>query len=285
MMTLEDCRRFFSEEVCLAANIRSAALVDAFARVPRERFLGSGPWRIATSDVGMGAAYRMTDDAEPRHLYHNVSVALDATRDLINGQPGTLARWMDELDIHPGDRIYHLGAGVGYYTAILAEIVGADGRVIASEVDPDLAARARENLAGYANVQVHAGDGAAFDPGECDAILINAGVTHPLPAWLDRLREGGRMVLPLTVAMGATLGKGVLAKVKRERTGFSAAIVTFAVIYSCAGARDPQREPMLGKAMATGALLKMKSVRRDAHEPTETCILHGSDLCLSGVFL
>jgi protein-L-isoaspartate(D-aspartate) O-methyltransferase len=112
-------------------------------------------------------------------------------------------------------------------------------------------------------------------------MLINAGVTHPHPAWLEGLREGGRMVLPLTVAMGATLGKGMIAKIKRERGGFSACIVTFVMIYSCASVRDPQREPLLGKAMATGTLMKMKSVRRDAHEPAETCLLHGSDVCLS----
>ena len=49
----------------------------------------------------------------------------------------------------------------------------------------------------------------------CDAMLINAGVTHLYPPWLDRLREGGRLVLPLTVAMGATLGEGVVAKITR----------------------------------------------------------------------
>jgi protein-L-isoaspartate(D-aspartate) O-methyltransferase len=148
-------------------------------------------------------------------------------------------------------------------------------------VDPDLAARARDNLAGYPNVEVHAVDGAAFDPGECDAILINAGVTHPHAAWLDRLCEGGRMVLPLTVAMGATLGKGVVAKITREAGSFSARVITFVVICSCTAVRDREGEPLLGRAMATGALMKMKSVRRDAHEPAETCVLHGSDVCLS----
>src|SRR5437868_4420925 len=69
-MTLNECRRFYSEEICLAANVRSPALVDAFARVPREKFLGAGPWRIATPDIGTGASYRTTDDPDPRHLYH-----------------------------------------------------------------------------------------------------------------------------------------------------------------------------------------------------------------------
>jgi protein-L-isoaspartate O-methyltransferase len=59
-------------------------------------------------------------------------------------------------------------------------------------VDPALAAVARESLAGYPNVTVHAGDGAALDPGACDAMLINAGVTHLHPrGWTGCAREAG----------------------------------------------------------------------------------------------
>jgi protein-L-isoaspartate(D-aspartate) O-methyltransferase len=279
-MTLEDCRRFYAEEIGYAANVQSPALLAAFARVPRESFLGPGPWRIASSDLGFGVAYATTQDADPRHLYHNVPIALDTTRNLNNGQPGTLARWIDALQLRPAERVFHLGCGVGYFTAIMAEVVGAGGSVIASEVDPALAAAARENLAPYPNVTVHAGDGAALDPGACDAMLINAGVTHLHPPWLDRQREGGRLVLPLTVAMGATLGKGVVAKITRERGAFDATLITFVAIYSCTSVRDPQLEPLLGKAIGTGALLKLKSVRRDPHEPAGTCLLHG-DVCLS----
>jgi protein-L-isoaspartate(D-aspartate) O-methyltransferase len=45
-------------------------------------------------------------------------VAPDRARDLNNGQPGTLARWMDALDLKTGERVYHLGCGVGYFTAM-----------------------------------------------------------------------------------------------------------------------------------------------------------------------
>jgi protein-L-isoaspartate(D-aspartate) O-methyltransferase len=279
-MTLEDCRRFYAEEIGYAANVQSLALLTAFARVPRENFLGPGPWRIASSDLGFGVAYANTEDADPRHLYHNVPVALDTTRNLNNGQPGTLARWIDALQLRAAERVFHLGCGVGYFTAIMAEVVGAGGSVIASEVDPALAAAARVNLAGYPNVTVYAGDGAALDPGACDAMLINAGVTHLHPPWLDQLREGGRLVLPLTVAMGATLGKGVVAKIIRERGAFHAQVITFVAIYSCTSVRDPQLEALLGKAIGTGALLKLKSIRRAPHAPEETCLLH-ADVCLS----
>jgi protein-L-isoaspartate(D-aspartate) O-methyltransferase len=285
-MTVEDCRRFFAEEIRLAANIQSQALIEAFARVPRERFLGPGPWKIASADIGMGGVvYSSTKDADPRHVYHNVPIALDTSRDLNNGQPGSLAHWIDALDLKAGERLFHLGCGVGYFTAIMAEVLGTTGHIIASEVDADLATRARRNLAFYSNVEVLSGDGAAIDPGECDAILINAGVTHPHALWLDRLRDAGRMILPLTVPMGPTLGKGVMTRIRREPAGFSAHVVTFVAIYSCASVRDPNIEPLLGKAMATGTLMRMRSLRRDVHESCDTCALHGPDVCLSTMAL
>jgi len=172
-MTLEECRQFYSEEIRFAANINSAALVEAFARVPREDFLGSGPWKVASVDLGLGGTtYIQTPDANPRHLYHNVPVALDPARDLNNGQPAALAKWIDALGIKSGMRVYHLGCGVGYFTAIMAEMVGRSGSVVASEIDAELAARASTNLAGYANVSVHSGDGADFDPGDCDGETV-----------------------------------------------------------------------------------------------------------------
>jgi len=282
-MTLGEVRRFYAEEVRMAAPLRQRAVAEAFARVPREEYLGPGPWQIAAADIGMGASYVTTDDAEARHVYHNVSVALDTGRHLMNGQPATVGRWIDELDIRPGDRVFHLGCASGYYTAIMAELVGSGGRVIAREVDDALAARAKSNLSRYPRVAVAAGDGAAFDPGVCDAMLINAGVTLPLPAWLDRLAEGGRMIVPLTVAAGPTLGKGIIVKITREKDGFAARSIGFVMIYSCAGARNPQIEPSLGKAIATGALLKMTRARRDPHEPHDTCIVHGEQVCLSSI--
>ena len=105
-------------------------------------------------------------------------------------------------------------------------------------------------------------------------------VSDPRAA-LERLRAGGRMVLPLTMAMGATLGKGVVAKIVRGAGGFAAQVITFVAIYSCTSVRDAQIEPLLAKALSTGALFKMKSVRLDAHESGETCVLHGRDVCLS----
>ena len=287
MLSVEDYRRFFADEIRFVANLESPALVEAFARVPREHFIGPGPWQVGSPELralaaaGMGEAVYVTVD-DPRHLYHNVVVALDATADINNGQPSALARWITALDLKPGARVYHLGCGVGYYTAIMAEVVGPSGYVVASEVNSDLAARARENLSAYVNVQVHSTDGAEMDPGECDAMLINAGVTHPYGLWLDRLREDGRLVLPITTATSPTLGAGLMIKIVRRRGAYSATGITPVGIYSCTGKlRNAELEPIVRKALATQALLKVKSLRREPHEEEETCIVHGPDSCLS----
>jgi protein-L-isoaspartate(D-aspartate) O-methyltransferase len=288
MMTLEDCRSFYAQEVRWTANLSSPALIDAYARVPREKYLGPPPWQIGSADdramsiSGMANMnYIPTED--PRDLYHNVVVALDVAQNINNGQPGALARWINALDLRAGDRAYHLGCGVGYYTAIIAEVVGAGGSVVGSEAHPGLAARAAENLSGYPYVSVHAGDGAQFDPGACDAMLVNAGVTHPHPLWLERLREGGRLVLPITMTLAPmpTVGAGIMAKITRRGGAFWAEFVSPVAIFSCSSVRDPQLEAPLAKALSSRALLKMKSVRVDPHEPADTCLVHASGMCLS----
>jgi protein-L-isoaspartate(D-aspartate) O-methyltransferase len=288
MMTLEDCRHFYAQEVRWTANLNSPLLVEAYARVPREKYLGPPPWQILSAEdramslSGLGnITYVTTDD--PRDLYHNIVVALDVPRNINNGQPSALARWINALDLKAGDRAYHLSCGVGYYTAIIAEVVGRSRSVVGSEAHEGLAARAQENLAAYPNVTVHAGDGAQFDPGECDAMLINAGVTHPHALWLERLREGGRLVLPITLTLPAipTVGMGIMEKITCRGNSFSLEFVSQVAIFSCSSVRDPQLEPVLMKALTSRSLLKLKSVRTRAHELSETCIVHGPGVCLS----
>src|SRR5947209_17413281 len=151
-MNLNDIRRFYAEEIRAVSNLQSKAVVDALAKVPREHFLGPGPWQIVNADawqmmpantgLGGGGSYRTTDDSDPKHLYHNVLVAIDADRKLNNGLPSAVAWWLDGLGLRRGDRVLHVGVGVGYYTAIMAEVVGPEGYVIGVEIDSELASRA-----------------------------------------------------------------------------------------------------------------------------------------------
>lgn len=279
---LDTRRQLYAEELRAVSNLRSKALVRAFANVPREHFLGPGPWHIIAPAEPGCISYRITEDADSRHLYHNVLVAIDAERHLNNGQPSALALWFDVLDLQEGDRAVHVGCGTGYYTAILAEVVGPNGRVTATEVDPELASRARSNLSYLSHVQVLAGDGGEIDPGPSDAIFINAGATHPRAIWLDSLRLGGRLLVPLTVTKDSEGGGGGLVlKVTRQSEGLTACFISEVGIFSCAGGRDPGLNQRLKEAFDREDWKTVRSLRRDMHDPTDTCWLHHESFCLS----
>ena len=283
MERLDALRRFYAEEVAAVAHVDAPALVEAFAHVPRERFLGPGPWLIMRDPGRRGAeAYRATPDADPAHLYHNVLVGIDPARRLNNGQPSGLANWINALDVRPGDRVVHIGCGVGYYTAILAELTGASGHVTGVEIDAGLAERARLNLADRAWVETLNGDASCIP--HADAIFVNAGCTHPRSEWLDALADGGRLVLPLTATFpGGPSGAGLMLKIRRDGATWPVELISQVQIFDCAGARDPEENEALVKALRSGpsVLEKLRWLKRTPHEPGPACVVHTLRYCLS----
>lgn len=283
MTALEQHRRFFAEEIEALCGLRTAALVEAFATVPRERFLPPGPWTIRSETDYFTGIPRQTSDADPRRVYHNIAVAIDAGRQLFNGAPSLLGSFIDHLAIQPGDRVLHIGCGPGYYTALMASCTGPEGRVVAIDVDGTLADRARQNLASSAHVDVRAGDGTSVGHESFDAILVNAGVTHPHEGWLDALEPGGRMILPLTATMPSMgpIGKGPLFLLTRRDDEFDVRFVTVVAIYSAVGLRDAGMNERLGKALMRGQFPVIKRLRRDQHDESPGCWLHASAFCFS----
>ena len=280
-MTLDEKRRAYAQAIAAAAHLQTPGLADAFAAVPREAFLPPGPWTI----VGEREAPRQTPSADPLCVYENVSVAIDADRQLFNGAPAFVGRMLDLLKLRPGGRALHVGAGLGYYSAIIGHAVGATGSVVAIEIDEAMAAKASANLTSMPWVKARQGDGASV-AGPFDAILVHAGVTHPQESWLDALTPGGRLLLPLTVtlpAMGPSLGKGVLAIIERapDGAGFRAEVASFVAIYSAIGLRDEPMAERLGQAMRRTSFPNLTRLRRDVHDSTPDCWLHGDRSCLS----
>jgi len=277
-------RRFYAEEIQAVANIKTEAVVEALASVERERFLPPGPWAIR-SEADFMAPMRHTPDADPRHVYHNVAIGIDPARMLFNGAPSVVASAIDALTLAPGDRVLHLGTGLGYYTALIARCVGAAGRVLGLEVDPDLAARARVNLQEMKQVEIRHGDASEPFAETFDAILVNAGVTHPLSTWLDALSARGRMIVPITATFGpvATIGKGpmLLLSATSDRHRFTARPAGFVAIYSAFGIRDETMNASIGQALSRMPFAPVKSLRRDEHDADDTCWVHGQSVCLS----
>ncbi len=278
---LLQAREFFASEIQAVASLKTAALIDALRVVPRERFLRAGPWTVQADLTGP----RQTADDDPRHVYHNLSVAIDPGRQLFNGNPSLIAGLIDGLALAPGSRVLHIGAGLGYYTALIGHVVGAAGRVLAIEVDEALAAEARANLGSMPWIEVQTGDATAVPDESFDAILVNAGVTHPQERWLDALAPGGRLVLPLTATIAAmgTIGKGVVMTFTRrgESRDLDGRALTFIAIYSGIGLRDDEMNMKLGQALMRTPFPPVKRLRRDAHDPSPQCWLHGERFCMS----
>lgn len=147
----EACR-FYSEELRIVAGLESPDLVSAFARVPRERYLGAPPWKFSSGASLKQSSYRATSNI--CDLHHDVYVALQSEKFLNNGQPSMIARLIAALKLSPGKRVFHCGCGTGYYTAIMAELVGSKGSVVAAEIDSTLAEIAAMNLMNYDQVKV-----------------------------------------------------------------------------------------------------------------------------------
>ena len=77
-----------------------------------------------------------------------------------------------------------------------------------------------------------------------DAVLVKCGIPHPRPVWLDALCSGGRMIAPITAALpGTSIGKG--------------------------------------QALVMGQFPRLNRLRRDPHDESGACWLHGSGFCLS----
>jgi len=269
-------RKWYAEELRWSAMLESKRLIAALSTVPREQFLGCGPWLIR-GPMQFKRGYTQTNDSNPRHLCHDVLVAIDSKRNLNNGQPSFLAGLIQLLNLRVGQTVYHVGCGTGYYSAIMAEVVGPTGRVIGVEVDEELAQHATKNLHAYEQVEVVNADGFAYDPGRVDAILVNAGVNHMSMVWLNALRTKGRMILPMTLSNQ----NGGILKVARTGRNWQARFTSGVGIFPCIGGRDEREEENLEKAFKDGGAYEVRSLRLDRHRRSRECWLHGEHTCLS----
>ncbi len=234
--------------------------------------MGKGPWPIFT-----GSGYLPTLSADPRLLYQDILVGLATNRGINNGQPTLHARCLAACAPRAGESVIHIGAGTGYYTAILAALVGDFGSVIAYEIEADLAEQARKNLRHLQNVKVVSASASTAALPPADVIYANAGATHPLASWLDALTVGGRLIFPLTPneAFG-----GMLMVTRRGADSYAASIVTRAAFIPCIGARDDATSEALIAAFETQSIKTVKSLRRDA-SPDATAWCVGSGWWLS----
>jgi len=274
MAMLDDFRQFFAASITASVGIaeRNGRLESAFAATPREHFVHEGPWRVFTP-VG----YIQTPSKNPALLYQDILVAIDERRQINIGQPSLHAESLAAVNVKERERVIQVGAGSGYYTAVLARLVGERGEVIAYELEQDLATQAAQNLADLSHVQLLNRSGSIGPLPPCDVIYVCAGATGPVDAWLEALRPGGRLVFPLIPSEG--LG-GMLLITRTPAEGFEARFTSRAMFVPCADARDAETAGKLSKAFLRDDMWQVKSLRRDS-APDDSCWVAGRNWWLS----
>ena len=180
-------RRQLVDDLARRGLVRDRRVERALLAVPREIFVPE-----FAAQCGLEAVYR--DEAiVTKHDVHGVPVSSSS-------QPAIMASMLERLDLREGQRVLEIGAGTGYNAALIAEIVGSEGRVISVELDPELAKRSRSVLrqAGH-RVRVVVGDGRAGWAAQApyDRIIATASASELPHTWLEQTVEGGRIEVPL----------------------------------------------------------------------------------------
>lgn len=183
----------------MSESDESVSLAEAFARVPRRRFLPDDQQGWAESNIPLEIGCNQT-----------------------NSQPSTVADMLMLLDVSPGQRVLDLGSGSGWTTALLGVLVGETGSVVGVE-------RLRELLDGA----IAACDGLGIEPIEFaeavpgvlglperapfDRILVSAGAANLPVSLVAQLAVGGVMVIPVA---------GEMLRVERTGTAGDAVSIT-----------------------------------------------------------
>ena len=268
---LDEARSFQAKLMAVASGSHDQRLERVFELVPREAFLGPGPWK-----VWVNRRYVETPSANPIYVYQNVLIALDAAKGINNGEPFLHAAWIGAAAPASGETVVHVGAGTGYYSAILSMLVLPSGRVQAYEIEESLAHRAVSNLDPFEAISVVHGDATAMKLPDCDLIYVNAGVVSPPGAWLRALRPNGRIIFPWCPSSSVSL---TLLMTKSE-SGFAVRLLGPSWFIPCIGASDPA-----GCAKAPSPS-QARSITRawltDDRAPDETAIAVCRDVWFSG---
>lgn len=176
-------RKMMVESQLVARGISDRRVIEAFLRVPRHLFVPKEYEDLAYQD-------------SPLPIGSGQTIS----------QPYIVALMLELLELREDHRVLEVGAGSGYQTALLAELVS---EVYSIERIPELLDEARERLRrlGYTNVFLFVGDGSKGLPefAPYDRIIVSACARRIYEAWIEELKDGGLIVLPLEDKRGQNL--------------------------------------------------------------------------------
>lgn len=143
-------------------------------------------------------------------------------------QPLVVAFMLELLDPQPGEKILDIGSGSGWTSALLGEIVGEGGKVIAIEIIPELKEFGKKNIVKYnfvgkKIVSFVSADGSRGLKRESpfDKILASASAEKLPKAWREQLKIGGRIVTPIGSSIWIFIKKSETEFEEKEYPGFA----------------------------------------------------------------
>lgn len=244
-------RERYAKAMASSPDVDDPRVVEAFGAVPREQFVGPGPWLVLGRD-----GYVQSASADPSLIYDDIVVALAPEKRINNGQPSLHARCLSAGRIRAGERVLHIGCGTGYYSAILSELVGPSGVVAAWDIEPALADEARRNLRPWMNASVSLRSGTEASIPESDVIYVCAGCTEPARSWIHALSDGGRLIFPLTPGWDY----GGMLIITREAGEYSAKFICKCSFIPCVGGSNPTAEAAMRSAFAGDGMERVSSL-------------------------
>lgn len=177
----------------------------AFKKIKRRDFVQSKMEDLASLDTALSIGYGQTIS-----------------------QPSVVVFMIQELQPRSGDKILDIGAGSGWTAALLAEIVGKRGKIIAVEIVPELKKFGEKNVEKYnfiktGRVKFLLGSGSLGHKDEApyDRILCSAAVQGEIPEeWKKQLKVGGKIVFPMDTSIWVFTKKSEKKFKKEEHPGF-----------------------------------------------------------------
>jgi protein-L-isoaspartate(D-aspartate) O-methyltransferase len=177
MVQVISAHAFFAREQ-IGKEVLDSKVLEVMGRVPRHEFV---PVELT--------AYAYVDQPLPIGYEKTIS------------QPFIIALMTDLMDIQPTDRVLEIGTGLGYHTAILAEL---SEQVYSMEIIEELALQARKRLRplGYKNIETRIANGEQGWPENSpfDKIVVCAACELVPATYITQLKPGGKMVIPAGLA-------------------------------------------------------------------------------------
>lgn len=194
----------FIENLIQGGWLKTPRIIEAFRKIKRVDFLPKDLEDLAELNEALPIGYGQTIS-----------------------QPLVVAFMIEQLQPQPGDKILDIGSGSGWTAALLAEIVGPEGKVIAIDIISELVEFGRKNIEKYnfvkkGVVQCVCADGSKGYPKEApfDKILVSATAKELSLAWKEQLKIGGRIVTPINTSIWVFLKKNEKEFTEIEYPGF-----------------------------------------------------------------